>query len=121
MCDKGSPEYDFAARQVTVNVAAGATVSCTFTNTQEALLIVKKVTHPDTDKKFDFSSQVFGQDGISLGNGEQSTPVALQPGTYQVSELRPGRLGPDRRHLRRLWRLVGQHRSGDGDLQAAGR
>ena len=85
-CDKGAPSYDFANQRVTVNVAPGATVTCTFTNTQEALLIVKKVTQPDVERTFDFNSPVFGEGGISLGNGEQSTPVSLVPGTYQVSE-----------------------------------
>src|SRR5205085_8212588 len=58
------------------------TVTCTFTNTKRATIIVKKVTNPSGDSAtFDFTGDVTA----TLGDGQtQSKSVA--PGSYTVTE-----------------------------------
>jgi uncharacterized repeat protein (TIGR01451 family) len=88
-CDKGSPVADVANQKVTVDVAPGATVTCTFTNTQDAVLIVEKQTLPNgATKQFEFEGDsVFGAGNSALLSDGQQSSVGLPPGSYDVSEL----------------------------------
>ena len=70
-----------------INIGAGETVTCTFTNTKLGHIIVDKITNPTKDSQsFDFTTTGTGYDGFSLA--DQSTPndQELVPGTYSVSE-----------------------------------
>ena len=72
-----------------IELAAGETVTCTFTNVQRAKIIVKKVTNPTgSSQVFDFEAS-YDADGFQLKGGEQNDSGALVPGTYSVSEKVP--------------------------------
>ena len=82
-CDDGS-------NPASINLGAGETVTCTFTNEEDAFIIVEKVcetTDPAPTQTFGFNSD-FGVTGpLSCGGNESS--AALDPGTYSVSESVP--------------------------------
>ncbi len=74
---------------VTVNLAAGQTVKCTFTNTQRGQIIVEKQTVPDgSSQSFVFAAD-YDNDGFSLSDGQSDTSVLLAPGSYDVTETVP--------------------------------
>src|SRR5207248_2429609 len=76
-CDSGTPG--------SITLAAGQTVTCTFTNTQRAHIIVKKVTYPSgSSQSFDFTTTGTGYSGFSLTDGHQNDSGALKPGSYSV-------------------------------------
>ncbi len=86
-----------AGGTATVEVSAGETVRCTFTNTEycpfNGKLVVHKVTEPSgADAVFDFQSDVLWKSdvpwGTTLGDGESDWTWA-QPGVYTVAELIP--------------------------------
>jgi hypothetical protein len=69
-----------------IDLKAGGSVTCTFTNVKAGHIIVKKVTDPTgDDASFEFDSNYganfFLKDGQSNDSGE------LKPGTYSVAEL----------------------------------
>jgi hypothetical protein len=72
--------------QISVNLAAGENVTCTFVNQRLARLIVLKVLIGGGVQSFEFSrtgiANFFLQDGQSNNSG-----FTLQPGTYRVCEL----------------------------------
>jgi hypothetical protein len=72
-----------------VEVAAGAEVLCTFTNSlKKGRIIVKKVTDPiDSEQLFTFSPS-YG-DRFELMGGEQNDSGELDSGSYSVSEDMP--------------------------------
>src|SRR5439155_9466321 len=82
LCDHGSPGD--------VTVLAGQTTTCTFTNTQRAQIIVKKVTDPTgSTQSFGFTPTGYGS-AFSLKDGESNTSDYLAPGSgYGVSEDTP--------------------------------
>jgi hypothetical protein len=68
-------------------VAAGQTVTCTFTNTQRGQIVVKKVTNPSSDTTTQFSFTPSYGSGFKLTNGQSNTSDYLKPGGgYSVSE-----------------------------------
>jgi len=77
-----------------INVSAGEVVTCTFTNTKKAHIIVDKVTLPANDpQSFDFllrGIEYFKNFSLT----DQSTPedTELDPGTYAVKESNSGDL-----------------------------
>jgi hypothetical protein len=72
-----------------INLGAGETVTCTFTNTQDANIVVVKQTDPDGDSQsFDFSAS-YDQNGFALSDGQSNDSGDLDPGTYTVSETVP--------------------------------
>lgn len=87
-CDDGSPVS-------AIDLAAGETVTCTFTNTAQATLIVAKETAPDhSSQEFKFTKtsgfEINGgtfdlTDGTNTGN----TYANVTPGTYVVNEAVP--------------------------------
>ena len=77
---------DVAARSASFGIAVGETITCTFTNTQQGKIIVKKVCNDaDTTQNFQFTSSFSGGPG-TLKCGEEKTSNSLAPGTYSVSE-----------------------------------
>ena len=72
-----------------IDVGAGETVTCTFTNTQRGKIIVKKETDPDgASQSFAFTANYDG-DGFSLSDGQQNDSGFLVPGKYSVAETVP--------------------------------
>ena len=75
-CDDGSAPGS-------IGLAAGETVTCTFTNTKKGHIIVRKVT-VGGDGSFTFDTN-YGPD-FNLSNGQQNDSGPLAPGTYSVAE-----------------------------------
>ncbi len=74
----------------TINVDPGETVTCTFTNTKDAFIVVDKVTDPaDELDVFGFdASWIVGDDDFQLADTtEPFTSDDLDPGNYSVAEL----------------------------------
>ncbi|MGI6251597.1 MAG: Cna B-type domain-containing protein, partial [Anaerolineaceae bacterium] len=74
-----------------INIVAGETVTCTFTNTKRGNLILRKMTDPVTDPKLvKFTFYHPNATGISrLGHGEQISSRDLDPGAYTFTEKVP--------------------------------
>ncbi|MBI4053828.1 MAG: hypothetical protein HY397_00695 [Candidatus Doudnabacteria bacterium] len=71
-----------------IGLAAGETVTCTFTNQADAFIIVEKQTDPDGDSQlFDFTTD-YGP-AFQLSDGQTNNSGDLSPGTYSVSETVP--------------------------------
>ena len=83
-CNDSDSTGNVGTKTATFVAAAGETVTCTFTNTEQATLIVKKVMVGGTDT-FTFTGTPAGS--ISTNNGTISTTVA--PGTYTSTEAGP--------------------------------
>src|ERR671923_55349 len=86
-CDDGSPFSN-------IDVGAGETVICTFTDRKKGTIIVKKVTDPSPDPSntsFPFTAGGgLSPTSFSLHNGDQQTFSNLTPGSgYNVSETVP--------------------------------
>lgn len=68
-----------------INLSAGETVTCTFSNRQDGKILVTKQTTPDgSPQTFGFSTN-YGP-GFSLEDGQTNDSGFLDPGTYSVSE-----------------------------------
>ena len=66
-----------------ISLQAGETVTCVFTNTKRATIIVEKQTAPDkASGSFSFSGAAAG----SIGDGGQIVVANLVPGTYTSTE-----------------------------------
>lgn len=73
-----------------IQLAAGETVTCTFTNTQNGTIIVDKVTLPAQDpQSFSFTTTGAGYTGFSLTDSAQPNSQSVVPGAYSVSETVP--------------------------------
>jgi len=82
VCSDGSPS-------TAIGLAAGETVTCTFSNEQDANIVVVKETLPDGEEQaFDFTAS-YDADGFSLSDGQSNDSGDLDPGTYSVSENVP--------------------------------
>jgi hypothetical protein len=83
--DSGS-DPDLGLADVTVNLAAGETVTCTFTNKRvpTGTIVIKKETDPDGNATvFDFS----GPEGyFSLADGESLSMAGLRTDAYPITE-----------------------------------
>jgi hypothetical protein len=85
VCSDGSPVTD-------IDVSAGETVICTFTNTQRGRIVVHKTTDPASTASFPFALAGNGRnDTFSLQNGqEHDTGHVIVPGSgYSVAETVP--------------------------------
>ena len=80
-CDDSNSTGSLANRQATFNVEAGETVTCTFTNSKQGQVIVKKVMVGGTDS-FSYTGTPSG--AIAVNNGTISQAVA--PGQYTSTE-----------------------------------
>ena len=82
-CDDNDSTGSVANSNATFNVAAGETVTCTFTNTKQGKIIVQKVTSPaDATDLFTFSGDASG----SIADGGEIVVDNLVPGTYTSVE-----------------------------------
>jgi plastocyanin len=80
-CDDGSDPSS-------IDLDAGETVTCTFTNEQDAIIIVEKQTDPDgSTQLFTFSTDYSAD--FQLSDGQTNNSGDLDPGTYSVSETVP--------------------------------
>jgi hypothetical protein len=78
-CDDGSDP-------LAIDLAAGETVTCTFTNTQQGNIIVEKVTDPTGSlQTFEFDTD-YGSN-FFLADGGSNDSGGLDPGTYAVAEI----------------------------------
>lgn len=69
-----------------ITLAPGATVTCTFTNTQRGAIVVKKLTAPTGGSgSFAFTGDAAG----TIGDGGTIVVSDLQPGTYSSAEADP--------------------------------
>lgn len=73
-----------------VHIAPGGTVTCTYTNQQQATIIVKKVTQPaGSSQSFSFTTTGSGYNGFSLtgqSGGDTNSQSVVPNATYTVSE-----------------------------------
>ena len=69
-------------------VGAGGVVDCTYTNTERAHIIIKKVTNPNTDTTtlFTYTPSYNSGTTFQLKNGGQNDSGAIVPGSYTVNE-----------------------------------
>jgi hypothetical protein len=77
---------NLTTRTATVNLDPGETVTCHFTNSQDDLIVIQKVTNPAGGTGFDFSGSL---GAFTLDDGELLVASAI-PGTYTVTEADPG-------------------------------
>ena len=69
-----------------IDLKAGGSVTCTYTNVKAGHIIVKKVTDPSgDDASFEFDSN-YGAN-FFLSDGQSNDSGELKPGTYSVAEL----------------------------------
>ena len=83
VCDDGSPVSN-------INLSQGETVTCTFTNTAQGHIIVKKVTDPTgSPQSFTFTPSYNGGTTFNLTDGTQNDSGAINAGQYSVAETVP--------------------------------
>ena len=75
----------------TINVAAGETVTCTYTNTKQGSITIIKDAVPNDAQDFAFTSTITGNTSFSLDDDADPTlsntkTIAVAPGTYTVTE-----------------------------------
>jgi fimbrial isopeptide formation D2 family protein len=86
VCSNANSSGNLGARTATIQVEPNEDVTCTFTNTKLAKLIVEKQTSPDgAPGSFSFSGAVSG----SIGDGGTIASGFLDPGAYTVTEADP--------------------------------
>ena len=71
-----------------IDVSAGETVTCTFTNTKLGTIVIEKVTLPAGGTGFSFIEDIDEQ-GFSLDDGQSQTFMDVFPGVYDVTEAMP--------------------------------
>ncbi len=82
VCSDGSPDD--------INLDAGETVTCTFTNTKRGGVTIIKETDPgNAPDLFDFTSTLPFLPSVQLRSGDSFTNGDLLPGTYTVTETVP--------------------------------
>ncbi len=73
-----------------IDLDAGETVTCTFTNTKRGHIIVDKVTDPSGDpQSFNFTATGTGYNNFSLTDEATANDQTLSAGNYSVSETVP--------------------------------
>src|SRR6185295_17679684 len=70
-----------------IDLAAGETVTCTFTNTKRGKIIIDKVTDPDGDPALFTFDPSYGDNFNLADETAPNDSGTLQPGTYTVVEL----------------------------------
>jgi plastocyanin len=84
--DLASATCDDGSDPSAIDLAAGETVTCTFTNQADSNIIVKKETNPDGSlQTFEFDTD-YGAN-FSLADGGSNDSGDIDPGTYSVSEI----------------------------------
>lgn len=86
--DLTSATCDQGETPASLDVEPGETVTCTFNNQKDSIIIVEKQTLPDgNSQSFSFTSSY--SQGFSLTDGQQNNSGDLNPGIYSVSETVP--------------------------------
>ncbi len=85
--DNGS-SVDLNLRKATIDLDAGETVTCTYTNTKLGKIVVEKQTQPDGDTQLFSFTPSYGS-GFQLSDGQQNESGFLAAGSYSVSETVP--------------------------------
>jgi hypothetical protein len=88
--DSSVVDPEFSPGELTVNLAAGETVICTFTNQRQptGTIVIRKETDPTgTPGSFTFVGPE--DDPFDLGHGEDHTITDLRVGEYNISESVP--------------------------------
>jgi len=83
--DLTSATCDDGSEVSAIGLAAGETVTCTFSNTQRGHIIVAKTTLPSDDVP-EFTFDPSWGDTFTLNSGDQNDSGALKPDTYSVTE-----------------------------------
>ncbi len=82
-----------STRTAAINVAAGETIDCTFSNTATApatgTVIIRKVSVPAGGTGFGFTSTIGGAAAFTLNDGQNRTISDVPTGTYAVIEDAP--------------------------------
>lgn len=93
-----------------INLAPGETVTCVFSNEQDAhIIVVKQVVGPNPNNQlFPFTAS-YSATGFSLQNGQSNDSGALDPGTYAATET----LLPN-------WKLVNADPGGSNTVACTG-
>ena len=90
-CIDPSSDSSESGSTATIVLAAGETVTCTFTNTKEVPLpgtiVIQKQTNQSDDTDFAFTSTVPGAGSFTLQEGGTKTFSDVPAGTYTVTEL----------------------------------
>jgi hypothetical protein len=90
VCDDANSTESIATRTATINVEAGETVTCTFTNTQRGSIIIEKETDPQgATGSFTFVQNVDASGNFNLSDDGSKTFSNVVPGGYSVSENDP--------------------------------
>ncbi|GHF25160.1 DUF11 domain-containing protein [Pseudolysinimonas yzui] len=90
-------EVDLTALEAEIDLDAGETVSCTYTNTERGIILVDKETLPDEyDQDFSFGFTPDGESTIPFllndaddDEGDPWSSGLVPPGTYTVAETVP--------------------------------
>lgn len=91
-CDDSSSVGDLSSSTATIRLEAGERVTCTFTNTKRAHIIVQKNAIPDNSQEFTFNNNFGNSNPATFNLTDDSTPglpsydAEVLPGTYSVSE-----------------------------------
>ncbi|MCB0186041.1 MAG: hypothetical protein KDE31_17350, partial [Caldilineaceae bacterium] len=92
-CDDGTSTtpstVDIGARTAHIKLDPGETVTCTFVNTEDDLIIIEKVTWPAGGAGFGFSSDIPGSATFTLDDFGQNI-ASVTPGTYTITETNSG-------------------------------
>src|SRR5581483_1828733 len=84
-CDDAGSSGNLGSATATYHVSAGQIVTCTYTDTKAATIVVKKLTVPSGDPaKFSFSGDLAG----SIGDGG-TISKQVDAGTYSTTETVP--------------------------------
>ncbi len=87
--DSGS-SINLGTRTATIDVDAGETITCTYTNTKNGTIVVDKVTVPTGDtQSFNFDAVGGAYADFSLTDAAAPNSQSLAPGAYSVSETVP--------------------------------
>jgi len=89
----GGADVNVSGDAVTINVAAGQTVSCAFKNKQIPVgaevgtIVIAKLTVPaGANASFGFTAPALDADGFALVHGQSATFSGIAAGTYTVTE-----------------------------------
>lgn len=85
--DTKQPTGSINGSTASLTLAAGQSITCTYTNTKKGHIIVNKVTDPaGSSQSFDFTTSGTGYSGFSLTDAATPNDQEVTPGSYSVSE-----------------------------------
>jgi uncharacterized repeat protein (TIGR01451 family) len=117
VCSDANSTGDIPNRAATINLDSGESVTCTFTNSENGQIEIRKDAQPDSGQDFAFTDSIPGCDIGSLdddSNGtldNDTTCSNVAPGNYSVSENDPTSSG---------WALTGLTCSDANSVESVG-